>query len=275
MTMKYNNYLRFLSEKFERRLEELFPDYNFDYGDEFEVAICEILRNFLPSKYGICRGFVVNSIGQKAGDDIIIYDRERFPTLRLLGETYSRKENIPIEAVYAYIEAKHTLDEKTILKSFNQISEVKKVLDTRVKIGLEQIDNYLTLENFKKVSIDDYPNYRNPFYTMIIGRRCNNELKSIEKKEIYQFLKDKIPEDANLNSPDFIVAGKYHFIGVGIENNSSINPIVFIHPEKKSKYFLKQSDISFGMSLAILFQAIDWIKLGPMPWDEMINEVIE
>ena len=56
-----------------------------------------MLRIFLPSKYGVCRGFVVNRHGDKAGDDIIIYDQEKFPTLRLLPkDDFSLKEEIPI-----------------------------------------------------------------------------------------------------------------------------------------------------------------------------------
>ncbi|UCS95037.1 hypothetical protein KZP23_08515 [Echinicola marina] len=106
----YGNYVKTLNDKFIRRLEDIEAEFNFDYGDEFEIAICEILRSFLPQKFGICRGFVVDSKGNTAGDDIIIYDQERFPTLKLVHRNdYSRKEKIPIEAVYAYIEAKHNI----------------------------------------------------------------------------------------------------------------------------------------------------------------------
>src|SRR5580692_9222880 len=101
----YDGFVKNLAARFDEALNEIAAVYNFDFGNEFEVAICKVLRRAIPHRYGICRGFVVNAEGQAAGDDIIIYDRIRFPTLRALGqEDYSLKEKIPIEAVYAYIE---------------------------------------------------------------------------------------------------------------------------------------------------------------------------
>ena len=35
--------------------------------DEYEIAICRVLRHILPLKYGVCRGFVVANDGTKAG----------------------------------------------------------------------------------------------------------------------------------------------------------------------------------------------------------------
>ncbi|WP_396150646.1 DUF6602 domain-containing protein [Flavobacterium sp.] len=69
----YDNFIIKLSEKFNRRLEEIETDFNFELGDEFEFAICDILQDLLPTKFGVTRGFVVNKDGVKAGDDIIIY----------------------------------------------------------------------------------------------------------------------------------------------------------------------------------------------------------
>src|SRR6266851_5063767 len=107
----YDGYLQNLNKRFEEALSEIEAHHNFEYGDEFEIALCKVFRRALPQMYGICRGYVVDADGMVAGDDIIIYDRARFPTLRALGdEDYARLEKIPIEAVYAYIEAKHTLE---------------------------------------------------------------------------------------------------------------------------------------------------------------------
>jgi len=83
--------------------------HNFDYGDEFEIALCEVLRTILPGRAAVCRGYVIAQDGRMAGDDIIVFDATRFPVLRALGDDLSRKEKVPAEAVLAYIEAKHTL----------------------------------------------------------------------------------------------------------------------------------------------------------------------
>lgn len=130
--MAYQKLIENISIAIESQFKEISTRYNFDYGDEFEIALCELLSKILPSKYGICRGFVVTEDEQFGGDDIIIYDKERFPTLRLLGKNkFEKKQDIPIEAVYAYIEAKHTLflNEKkngqSIYKAFEQVDKIK------------------------------------------------------------------------------------------------------------------------------------------------------
>ncbi len=46
---------------------------NIDRGEEFELALCQVLRTAIPQKYGICRGFVVNRAGDVAGDDTVIF----------------------------------------------------------------------------------------------------------------------------------------------------------------------------------------------------------
>ena len=46
--------------------------------------------------------------GNKEGDVSITYDQELYPTLRFLDSDnqFAQKEQIPVEVVYAYIEAK-------------------------------------------------------------------------------------------------------------------------------------------------------------------------
>jgi len=58
----------------------------------------------------VSRGFIETADGNMARDDIIIYERSRFPLLRLINESdFCRKQQVPVESVYAYIEAKHSL----------------------------------------------------------------------------------------------------------------------------------------------------------------------
>lgn len=78
----YDGYIERLARKVDARLQDIESIFNFDLGDEFEVAICALLEDILPAKYGVCRGFVVAKNGDKAGDDLIIYDKMSSPTLR-------------------------------------------------------------------------------------------------------------------------------------------------------------------------------------------------
>ena len=104
----YNGIVENIAQEFERELGSIMAGFNFDYGGGFFICVCKFLRRFLPLKYGICRGFVVDRHGNTAGDDIITYDQELYPTLRFLDSDnqFAQKEQIPVEVVYAYIEAK-------------------------------------------------------------------------------------------------------------------------------------------------------------------------
>lgn len=278
--MLYNDYIKTLSEKFDRRLEGISADYNFNFGDEFEIAICEILRDFLPTKYGICRGFVVDRNGNKAGDDIIIYDQERFPTLRINKRNdYSRKENIPIEAVYGYIEAKHKLTPSTLKKAIEQVKEVKKICSTRAKMGIDQFDPYININVKYEPYSDGYPNYRNPVFTAIISRYIEDENNNTDYNSVKNFF-IRSTKDLTLNKfpelPEMIVAGKDLCAFSCYKNGVSF---------KLTKFLLESKDygitafpvkgLSYGFAIANIAHSLDWIRLGKMPWTDLLNEIVQ
>ena len=200
----YDNFIVDLSLKIQNRLSEISVEYNFDYGDEFEIAICQLLRSFLSIKYGVCRGFVVNKQGVKAGDDIIIYDQQRFPTLKQLSkEDWSRKENIPIEAVYCYIEAKYTLDvsgaEKTNFeKAITQVQNVKKLVQQRSKFGLTKHDPYHVEKPEQNIPQGIYPS-RNPVFTMILSRFVSHGKDRLENNEQTSRLINEFIKKSNID----------------------------------------------------------------------------
>lgn len=129
----YDGYIERLARKVDARLQDIESIFNFDLGDEFEVAICALLEDILPAKYGVCRGFVVSKNGDKAGDDLIIYDKMSSPTLRSgMSRKFPVKEQIPVDAVYAYIECKHSITDAAVLeKAITQAQAVKKLMLTR------------------------------------------------------------------------------------------------------------------------------------------------
>src|SRR5436305_11095350 len=107
----YHDYVLTLSQRMAASFTTIAAEFGFDYGVEFEIAVCDVLQSALPDRFGVCRGFVTDSGGKSAGDDILIFDRSRFPTLHLRPAfSYARKEFVPIEAALCYIEAKHNLD---------------------------------------------------------------------------------------------------------------------------------------------------------------------
>lgn len=278
--MLYDNYLEKLSNKIARRFQDILAEYNFDYGPEFEIALCKVLREFLPNKYGICRGFVVSSDGQKAGDDIIIFDQEKFPTLRLLQtEDYSIKEQIPIEAVYAYIEAKHTLTEESFSKAITQIIEVKKICSLRDKQKLYQIDPYVDTNLRPPVPILHLPEYRNPIFSMIFSRfgvvNNNNDTFGIN-----EFLKSELNKLSKVNYeffPELIIAGNNNFLSTAFRKDEENKPTLFHLAERDGSSYqvVMLESMTYGLAFAHLFASLDWIRLGKMPWEKIINETKE
>jgi hypothetical protein len=278
----YDNFIVKLSERIERHFLGIQAGFNFDYGDEFEVALCKVLRLILPVKYGICRGFVVSSDGRKKGDDIIVFDQERFPTLRTLSkEEFSVKEQIPIEAVYAYIEVKHRLTKKSFSKSIRQIIEVKKLCSERAKMGLFQADPYISPDPRNTHIPDSMPGYRNPIFTMIFSRYSDDLDLDGNKDEsrINSFLRSGLNDwgrnkDEDDYLPELIVAGRSNFMSTAYIKDGENKPTVFHlgHKPVFGYQVVERKDIAFGIAFAHLMAAIDWIRLGKMPWEEIINE---
>lgn len=279
MNYFYDDYILELSKKFSSRLEDIKADYNFDLGDEFEIAICEILRNFLPTKYGICRGFVVDSKGQKAGDDIIIYDQLDFPTIRTnKKDDYSRKENIPIEAVYAYIEAKHTLNKESFERSVLQIGKVKRLCQTRKKTDLYQTDSLVGDYIDRGNVLEHLPKYRNPILTIILSRYSSNienkkSENEIETKEFLKSFHNIFPSDNSC--PELIVSGKDNILTVGYLNKQKESIGTLFYPDNEFQIGyenLIKKDLAFGIFLSHLMASLNWIRLGSMPWVDILNQ---
>ncbi len=278
MTMKYKNYLKTVSERFRARFEEIAAGHNFDYGPEFEIAICKALRLILPERYGVCRGFLLTADGQMAGDDIIIYDRDRFPTLRLIDDpAFAQKEFIPIEAAYAYIEAKHSLvvegnGNQSIVKAIEQVAKAKTLPKKTITVK-DGIDPYLNLPF--KARHEDRPNWPlvlNPLFGAIFARlvRVKEGSKPLESaEEIRQLLKDRIYKCNTF--PDLIVAGE-DVVMFPFVNGTYYSP--FFVEGKSNLFMWGKEGLAFAIGICSLLYALDTIRLGKMPWPDLIADAI-
>ena len=239
--MPYNNYANLLAGRIERRLEEMYAHHNFEYGTEFEIALCSLLRSVLPGRCGICRGYIVPAEGKQEGDDIIVYDAHRYPTLRALGQELGLKEQVPADAVLAYIEAKRTLYARpvkqgqpkltgkqvkeggqTIIKALEQVRKVKsikrqEVLPTAIAPG---IDLNIRLQGpGVEMTVEPgipagYPNIRNPWFTMILAQRLDvggSPRRNPRRKTLFDAIEDYSrknppPPGVHPTLPDVIAA---------------------------------------------------------------------
>jgi hypothetical protein len=278
--MAYNKLVESISTAIENKLKEISARYNFDLGEEFEIAICELLATILPEKYGICRGFIVAQDDSFAGDDIIIYDRNGFPTLRLFErQKYDKKQEIPIEAVYAYIEAKHTLhliDEKSgqgLYKACQQIGAIKNL--KRERRALTAIDPYINIGEGFHVNRPNWPQYTNPLYCAILSRFVRNDTKGEELKpeEVFNSLK-KAVFPANVLRPDLIVLGPKNIIfptrTIGPKQMLFESPFNVEGVNGPTHRTTNCSALALG--IIIMLYALDIIKLDKMPYVEIIKE---
>lgn len=281
--MKYRNYLESLAKAFKHRFEQISTHYNFDSGDEFEIALCYILREVLPSKYGICRGHVIPAEGQSAGDDVIIYDRERFPTLRVFPqESYDRKQDIPIEAVYAYIEAKYTLhingdikDGQSLLKACSQVAAVKRICETRAPRLSEYTHPYFK-SDISYGERPDWPKVLNPVLGAIFALRVKEDKKQHEVLDSKTTMKALVGASlgAQKPPPDLIVAGDSNLIIPCVQTPEG--PIMhspfYVPGTTASLQVMPSKDLAFATGICILLYALDTIQLGRMPWEYIIND---
>ena len=177
--MKYNKYLEEVATKFNTHLREIAVEHNFEHGDEFEIAICKTLDRALPSRYAVCRGYLVDIDSDDVGDDIIIYDHERFPALRLVDDAgWTQLQRIPIEAAYAYIEAKNSLTltdvgstKATFPKAVKQVQDAKSLVAKREPIDISKaIVPNINMRHLLPVKRQHWTDVLNPFFTGIIAR---------------------------------------------------------------------------------------------------------
>jgi len=99
--------------------------HNLEKGLGNEQALRDLLRWFLPKRFGVAKGKIANSDGQMSRQaDIIIYDAIRCPTLFI---DENENQILPIEGVYEVIEVKTTLTSTTLKEAFENLKTVSEL----------------------------------------------------------------------------------------------------------------------------------------------------
>ena len=97
-----------------------------------ESCFIEILRKYLPRRYAVNRGIVIDSTGSTSDQiDVIIYDIQYTPTL--LDQKSHRY--IPAEAVYAVFEVKPQINKRHIEYAGEKAESVRRLNRTSVPIA--------------------------------------------------------------------------------------------------------------------------------------------
>ena len=105
--------------------------HNGTMGDVNEQCFIEIIRKYLPDRYAVDTGIVIDSMGKTSDQiDVVIYDNQYTPTL--LDQQGHRF--IPAESVYAVLEVKPTIDKGYLEYAGNKARSVRELHRTSVGI---------------------------------------------------------------------------------------------------------------------------------------------
>lgn len=279
-TYYYQNFVQTLSKRVLSNLSTIEVEHNFEYGPEFEIVMCEVLRSAFAEKFGITRGYVVDINGQSAGDDIVIFEKSRFPTLAIRDkDNFARKEFIPVEAAYCYIEAKHTLnlegdDPQSLAYACQQISRVKELCSTRPVLTANQIAPYLNVGGGISASTPtDFPEIMNPMFGVLFARQVRkrkgdtiitntDQIDSILAKQTI----------STIQAPDLLILGENNLILPALPDQMPGKYKVrspFFIPGRSIYHTSKVDGIAFGIGFTLIMAALDWINLGVMPWHKI------
>jgi len=101
-------------------------------GEVNETHFIEVLRRYLPKRYAVETGIVLDSTGATSDQiDVIIYDNQYTPTL--LDQQGHRF--VPAEAVYGVFEAKPTINKGCLLYAAGKAESVRRLSRTSVPIA--------------------------------------------------------------------------------------------------------------------------------------------
>lgn len=101
-------------------------------GDDSEANWARVLREFLPGRYGVAKGHVMDSRGTTSDQiDLLVYDSQYTP---LLAQATNGDLFIPAEAVYAVFEVKQEMNKQFMEYAGNKIASVRELHRTSVPI---------------------------------------------------------------------------------------------------------------------------------------------
>lgn len=92
----------------------------------------DVFRAYLPNRYEVATGFVIDSLGSRSDQmDLVIFDRHFTPTLL----DQQKHRYIPAEAVYAVFECKPHFDKSYLEYAGQKAASVRKLHRTSVGIA--------------------------------------------------------------------------------------------------------------------------------------------
>jgi len=214
--------------------------HNLEKGLGNEEILRNLIKDFLPDKYGVAKGKVINEQGKSSKHcDIIVYDSLNCPKLFI---DENRNQILPIEGVYAVLEVKSTLTSKLLKEAFENLYSVYKLK----KRTNNSTNNYLELC---------------PPSLSVIAFRTQISLKKIKKcftEFNNQYVVNKSFHSYSKKSPGFKeITGKKYLVGyVSVLNEGEV-----FHRFKGDVLMADWKAHTLGIYLTNLFTTLDKINL--------------
>ena len=148
-----------------------------EYGKYREDIIKRFLKLYIPERFGISSGFIINPNDEISSQcDIIIYDKSKTPRI----QNYESQRFFPIETVIGVGEVKSTINSETELNSYLiKLSKFKKM-----RYGVKNSNPYFRPINSNPYNLDTYP--ADNISTFLICYKFNFEVKNLNYGEIEQ-----------------------------------------------------------------------------------------
>jgi hypothetical protein len=196
-------------------------------GDEVENLIREKISLFLPERYLVKQGHIINSQGKVSNQfDIIIFDRLNTPKF-----FESKNETVfyPIESVLAVGEIKKTLRSKDAIEFGKKIKFLKEDMNRKLiknTIFGDQLSNDASLSDMINMTTDR--KYKNPLFSFIFA---------IDEEKIV----DLEVDDNHKNMPNDIYVLNYGFyLFANIEDGRIIAKLEDENPEIRTLVEIKK-----------------------------------
>lgn len=108
-------------------------DHNLEKGLGNEQIFRDLLSDFLPDRYGVAKGKIVNSQGEMSKQcDVIIYDRMNCPKLFI---DNNQNQILPIEGIYCVIEIKTTINRTILDSAFKNLLSTHQLINRRMDMS--------------------------------------------------------------------------------------------------------------------------------------------
>lgn len=100
-------------------------------GDVHEDSWIELLAKYLPKRYQVDKGIVIDSKGGVSDQiDVVIFDPQYTPLLHV----QQNHKYIPVEAVYAVFECKPEINKRYLKYAGDKVASVRQLHRTSIKI---------------------------------------------------------------------------------------------------------------------------------------------